>query len=82
MGRVKALSTIALLATQVIACTDDEKLFTDEERALLEQFALPATAPPNPTNSFADDLRAAVLGKKFFFDRRFSTEMLFPNDGF
>ena len=33
---------------------------------------LPPMPPPNPTNRFADDPAAAVLGQKFFFDFRFS----------
>ena len=28
--------------------------------------------PPNPSNAFGDDKRAASLGRKFFFDKRFS----------
>lgn len=33
---------------------------------------LPAVPPANPTNRFADDPAAAVLGQAFFFDFRFS----------
>lgn len=33
---------------------------------------LPLMPPPNPTNRFADDPAAAVLGQQFFFDFRFS----------
>lgn len=80
MGRVKALSAVAFLATNVIACTD-ETPFTSEERELLEQFTIPVKPPPSPTNMYADDTRAAVLGKKFFFDPRFAGETLLPNDG-
>jgi len=39
----------------------------------------PDTLPPplaDPTNRFADDQAAAVLGKKFFFDTRFSGPLL------
>jgi cytochrome c peroxidase len=33
-------------------------------------------APADPTNRFADDARAAALGKKLFFDKRFSGPLL------
>jgi len=35
-----------------------------------------AALPPDATNRFADDTRAATLGKKFFFDPRFSGPLL------
>jgi cytochrome c peroxidase len=61
-------------------CTDETQ-FTDEERETLEAYRLPAKAPNDPSNKYADEARAAVLGKKFFFDTRFSGSLRLPNDG-
>ena len=33
---------------------------------------LPAAAPPDPSNHYCDDPRAAELGRQFYFDARFS----------
>jgi len=43
----------------------------EEVRAFLQLSPLPAP-PPDPTNRFADDPRAAHLGQYLFFDKRFS----------
>jgi cytochrome c peroxidase len=50
----------------------------DPERAKLAALALPKNTapPPDVTNAFADDARAAALGKKLFFDPRFSGLLL------
>jgi cytochrome c peroxidase len=64
-----------------IGCTTDDTRFTDEERTLLADYRLPNSPPANPSNKFADDPRAAVLGKMFFFDTRFSGALNAPNDG-
>jgi cytochrome c peroxidase len=61
-------------------CTDS-RAFTDEQRAVLAQFRLPAGPPPDPSNAFSDDVRAAVLGKKWFFDPRLSGPLAPGNDG-
>lgn len=47
-------------------------------RVALKPSRLPADAqlPPEPTNRFADDPRALALGKKFFFEPRFSGPLL------
>jgi cytochrome c peroxidase len=43
------------------------------DRGRLEVLAdLPQTAPPDPSNRYAADPDAAALGKKFYFDTRFS----------
>ncbi|OQX68620.1 MAG: hypothetical protein B6A08_09475 [Sorangiineae bacterium NIC37A_2] len=46
--------------------------------ARLKKHLLPANRPRRPdiTNAYADDPRAAKLGKKFFHDRRFSGPLL------
>jgi cytochrome c peroxidase len=62
------------------ACTD-ETTFTEEERETLATFKLAASPPANPSNRVADDPRAAMLGKKIFFDKRFSGALGPANDG-
>jgi cytochrome c peroxidase len=62
------------------ACTD-ETMFTEEERNTLSTYKLPAKPPANPSNRVADDPGAAKLGKKFFFDPRFSGALGAANDG-
>src|SRR5215510_10649424 len=77
-----ALCVLALAggAATVPACTDETK-FTGEEREVLAAYQLPAAPPADPSNQYAGDTRAAVLGKKFFFDSRFSGALTPPNDG-
>ena len=57
-----------------------EPPITDQEMAILRTFALGAL-PPDPTNRWADDPRAAALGQEFFFDTRFSGPLGPDNDG-
>jgi cytochrome c peroxidase len=48
--------------------------WTEDEIVTLQNLwigSLP-TLPPDPSNIYADDSRAALLGQKFFFDTRFS----------
>jgi cytochrome c peroxidase len=78
-----ALSIFGKLVCGVAAlggCTD-ETLFTGEQRELLEAYRLPPKPPADPSNQYADDPRAAVLGKMFYFDTRFSGSLAAPNDG-
>lgn len=65
--------------TALTACADETKL-TDEEFQTLGEYKLTAV-PADPSNMVADDARAAVLGKKFFFDTRFSGALGPLNDG-
>ncbi len=53
----------------MFAC--DSSDFTDEEFALLADMTV-APLPPSPTNAYADNAAAAILGQKFFFDTRFA----------
>jgi cytochrome c peroxidase len=75
-----ALGLCVIGAMAGSGCTDT-RAFTDEQRAVLAQFRLPAGPPPDPSNAFADDVRAAVLGKKWFFDPRLSGPIGPGNDG-
>jgi cytochrome c peroxidase len=81
MLRAPAVLGVSLVvASSLWACTD-ETVFTDEERAILSEYRLTGGPPPNPSNRVADDIRAAVLGKKLFFDTRFSGALGVANDG-
>ena len=48
--------------------------WTAQERALLKSFSLTSLEPPppDPSNRYADDPRAAALGEALFFDTRMS----------
>jgi len=67
-------------AAALPACTD-ETSFTAEEREVLDTFKLDVRPPPDPSNRVADKREAAVLGKKFYFDTRFSGTLGPANDG-
>lgn len=55
--------------------TEAPNIFSEDEWAIVMSLSpLPKTPPPNPTNRFADNPDAALLGQKFFFDFRFSKE--------
>jgi cytochrome c peroxidase len=69
-----------ILAPALTAGCVDETHFTSEELEILRGFQI-QTPPPDPSNRVADDPRAAVLGKKFFFDPRFSGPLGPLNDG-
>jgi cytochrome c peroxidase len=65
-------ATVAVIAScAVLACTD-ARVFDGEQWALVESYRLPGAPPVDPSSSAADDPRAAILGKKLFFDTRFS----------
>jgi len=49
---------------------------TPAERAKLAELSPLPAVPPDPTNAYADDARAARLGQMLFFDRSFSGPLL------
>lgn len=53
-------------------------LSAEETRARLLELVLPEveTVPPDPTNAYVENLAAIDLGKKFFYDTRFSGPLL------
>jgi cytochrome c peroxidase len=73
-----------LLAVALTACTDDTQLvdgFTAAEwRKIRTLSPLPAV-PPDPSNRYADDPRAAALGQKIFFEKGFSGPIVVADDG-
>jgi cytochrome c peroxidase len=80
MFRTPVLGVSLAIVGSLAACTD-ETTFTEEERTILSSYKLPDRPPPNPSNRYADNAAAAVLGKKFFFDPRFSGALGPANDG-
>lgn len=81
IGKKRTLSTLCLAVTLMLsgssittALAADVHMWSDKEVETLRSlwlYSLPPV-PKNPSNEFADDPRAAELGKKFFFDTRFS----------
>ncbi len=81
IGTKRTLSTLCLAVTLMLsgssittALAADAHMWSDKEVETLRSlwlYSLPPV-PKNPSNAFADDPRAAELGKKFFFDTRFS----------
>jgi cytochrome c peroxidase len=67
------VASVALAVLPAAACELDT--LTADERAHLQSMAL-TTLPPSPSNTFADNLEAAQLGQQFFFDHRFSGELM------
>ncbi len=70
---------------------DEGTEFTSTDLALirLELGSLPEAPPPDPSNQYADDRDAAVLGQQLFFDPRYSQNGMLscvtchdPNAGF
>ena len=49
--------------------------WNEDERAVLRGLSIGSLPPlpPDPSNQYADDPRAAAFGQKLFFDRRFSS---------
>lgn len=67
-----AVIAVALAAAVAAPMGDDDGAFelTDTERRLVLAASPLGAPPPDPTNSFADDLDAAALGHRLFFDDR------------
>jgi cytochrome c peroxidase len=81
MDRAPVVLGVSLVIAGSLAACTDETTFTGEERDILAAYKLPANPPADLSNRVADDPRAAVLGKKFFFDPRFSGTLGVANDG-
>lgn len=78
VARCLAMIVGGLLAVSAAACeAPDEAASPGDELTAIEQRLvigalgiLPERPPPSATNAYADDPRAAALGKKLFFDLR------------
>jgi cytochrome c peroxidase len=80
MFKSPVLGVSLVIVGSLAACTD-ETTFTQEEMDILSGYKLPERVPANPSNMYADNTGAAVLGKRFFFDPRFSGALGPANDG-
>ncbi len=66
-------TALLLAATSLQTPADDKSIAFDErEKSIIARLTGLGAPPPDPTNSVADDPRAARLGKKLFFDARLS----------
>jgi len=84
--RVSRVWICFLALAGAASCGDDSGNlvdgFTMAEWAQLRTLSpLPATCPPETTNAFADNPMAAVLGQKFFYDKRVSGPIITGNNG-
>src|SRR5882762_3494625 len=71
--RVRCARVIAAaLAFAALARADDAPAWSPRELRVLGSLRQDRTPPPSPSNRFADDPRAAALGKRIFFDPGFS----------
>ena len=83
------MTRVAVLLAAAAACggpepADPDPVFTDAERAVLLRMSPDAwpAAPADVSNRFADDPRAAALGKQLFFDASLSGRLIdAANDG-
>lgn len=75
-GRFINAGVLSILAALILlGCGSQPTAWSDAEVDILKTLwigNLPAL-PPDPSNQFGDDARAAALGEKLFFDTRFSS---------
>jgi cytochrome c peroxidase len=84
-----ALGSIALVmggaagAIAFYGCSSDDTVdgFTQDEWTTLKSMSpVPDVAPPDTTNKYADDPKAAALGQMFFFDKTFGGPIIVGAD--
>ncbi|NVB80309.1 MAG: hypothetical protein HOV81_18085 [Kofleriaceae bacterium] len=74
-----------VLAIALAACGDEpdalvDGMFTDAEWAQIQTFTPIGEPPPNPTNRYADDERAARFGQRLFNEKRYSGPLAVASD--
>jgi cytochrome c peroxidase len=82
VSRLLLLAGAAFMAGS--KCNDESvfSFFSDTEWAQIQTLTNLPAAPADTTNAFANDSQAALLGKKYFFDKRFSGPLTHAaNDG-
>ena len=82
VSRLLLLAGAALMSGS--KCNDESvfSFFTDAEWATIQTLSNLPPVPADTTNAFADNPQAALLGKKYFFDPRFSGPLTHAdNDG-
>lgn len=81
MVKAPTVLGVSLVVAGTLGACTDETTFNAEEMDILKTYQLPQNPPLDPSNRVADNPDAAVLGKKFFFDTRFSGVLGPANDG-
>lgn len=74
----------ALLAIALVGCLPDSgntDVFTDEEFETISRLGPLPSPPPNPTNKYADDARAAAFGQRLFFEKGFAKALTVAGSG-
>jgi cytochrome c peroxidase len=67
---------------QAQVCTPALEAFTVAEMSVVRTLSpLPDAPPPDPTNRYADDPEARLLGQRLFFDARYSGPLAVGDDG-
>ena len=66
--------SLLVICMTLTACGKEEPQWSSQQLNVIASLSLAKleTAPASPSNRFADDERAALLGKQIFFDKRFS----------
>ncbi len=72
---LSSLAVLIVVTVLTVWVSGQQPRWTGEEKAVLENLWLETLPPlpPDPSNKYADDVRAAALGQQFFFDPRFSS---------
>jgi cytochrome c peroxidase len=76
LSAVLAIAGAAVVAAVLALGPSAGSAWTDDQKRLLRSLSLDALPPPpdDPSNRYDTDPRAAVLGKRFFADKRFSRD--------
>ena len=72
---------LVLGMTLAAGCSAPVDEFSADERQIISTLSPPRAVPPDPTNKYADDPRAARLGQKLFFERRYSGAISIDDGG-
>ncbi|HKQ71311.1 MAG TPA: hypothetical protein VJT73_18335, partial [Polyangiaceae bacterium] len=78
---VRILVRLGVLGAILAGCAGDEDIdgFSPAEWDVLRTLSPLGAPPPDTTNKYADDPKAAVLGQRFFFEKRFSGPIVVGN---
>jgi cytochrome c peroxidase len=86
MARQRSLAaSLAFVCASLSGCVDEAELvdglYTEAEWARISELS-PLPAPPeDPSNKFADDPDAAVLGQMFYFEKSITAALVVGDDG-
>lgn len=83
MGTIMQIATL-WIPVVVVGCLPQGgtvDVFTEEEFELIRTFGPLTNPPPNPTNRYADDARAAAFGQRLFFEKGYSKALTVAGTG-